>query len=50
MGKGRGRTGWGKVRGIGSIIGGHKIDGERLRMAEETAKSKNLHVQPMNMN
>ena len=28
----------------------YKIDGERLRMIKETEKSKNLHVQPMDMN
>ena len=31
VGRGRGRIGE-KVQGISSIIGGHKIDGERLRM------------------
>ena len=42
---------WGeKVQGIRSIIHRHKIDGDRLRMLQETEKSKNLYVQPMNMN
>ena len=38
------------LQGIGSIIGSHKIDGEMLKMVQETEKSKNLYVQPMNMN
>ena len=38
-----------KVQGIRSIIGRHKIDGERLRIVWETEKPKNLYVQPMNM-
>ena len=47
---GGGREEWGKVQGIRSIIGRHKIDGDRLRMVLETEKSKNLYVQPMDMN
>ena len=43
-----GRMG-GKVQGIGSIIGRHKIDGGRLRIVQETEKPKNLYVQPMDM-
>ena len=39
-----------KVQGLRSIIGRHKIDGERLRMVQETENSKNLYVQPMDMN
>ena len=39
-----------KVQGIRSIIGRYKIDGERLRMLQETQKSKKLYVQPMNTN
>ena len=39
-----------KVQGIRSIIGRHKIDGERSKMVQETEHSKNLHVQPMDMN
>ena len=49
MKKGRGRM-RGKVQGIRSIIGKHKIYGERLRMIKGTKKSKNLYVQPMKMN
>ena len=48
-GSGRGRVGK-KLQGIISITGRHKIDGERLRMEQETENSKNLHGQPMNMN
>ena len=33
-----------------SIIGRHKIDGERSKMVQETENSKNLYVQPMDMN
>ena len=33
-----------------SIIGRHKIDGERSKMVKETENSKNLYVQPMDMN
>ena len=40
----------GKVQRIRNMIGRHKIDGERLRMVQETTKSKNLYVQPMDMN
>ena len=50
VGKERGRTGEGKVQGIRCIIGRHKIDRERLRMVQETENSKNLYVQPMDMN
>ena len=38
-----------KLQGIRSTMGMYKIDGERLRMIKETEKSKNLHVQPMDM-
>ena len=38
------------VQGIRSIIGRHKIDGEKSKMAQETENSKNLYVQPMDMN
>ena len=40
----------GKVQGIRSINGRHKIDRGRLRIVWEMEKPKNLHVQPMNMN
>ena len=40
----------GKVQGRRSIISGHKIDGEREKMGQETESSKNLYVQPMDMN
>ena len=43
MGRGRGGMG-GKVEGIRSIIGRHKIDGERLRIVEEVEKPKNLYI------
>ena len=49
-GKGEGRSRRGKIQGIRSIIGRHKIDGETSKMVEETENSKNLHVQPMDMN
>ena len=49
VGRQRGGMG-GKVQGIRSIIGKHKIYGERLRMIKGTKKSKNLYVQPMKMN
>ena len=49
MGRGRGRMGQ-MLQGIRSITGRHKIDEERLRMPQETEKSKNLYVQPMDMN
>ena len=40
----RGRGEWReKVQGI-SIIGRHKIDRRRLRIAQEMEKSKNLYV------
>ena len=48
LGEGRRRMGE-KVQGIRSTMGIYKIDGERLRMIKETEKSKNLHVQPMDM-
>ena len=42
---------WGKkVQGIRSINGRHKIDKERLRTVWEMEMSKNLYVQPMDMN
>ena len=47
---GRGEKQWGKVQGIRSIISRHKIDGERPKMVQETENSKNLYVQPMDMN
>ena len=34
----------GKVEGIRSIIGRHKIDRERLRIVEEVEKPKNLNI------
>ena len=40
----------GKVQRIKSVIAGHKIDKERSTMVEETENSKNLYVQPMDMN
>ena len=48
--RGGGEEWGGKVQGIRSIIGRHNIDGERLRMVQETENSKNLYVQPMDMN
>ena len=45
--RGRGEDGE-KVQRIRSIIGRHKIGGEKLRMVQETEKSKNL--QPVDMN
>ena len=39
-----------KVQGIRSINGRHKIDKERLRTVWEMEMSKNLYVQPMDMN
>ena len=47
---GRGEDLGGKLQEIRSIIGRHKIDRERLRMVQETENSKNLNVQPMDMN
>ena len=36
---------WGeKVQGIRRIIGRRRIDGERLRMVQETENSKKLYV------
>ena len=49
-GEGEGRNGGQKVQGRRSIISRHKIDRERSKMVEETKNSKNLHVQPMDMN
>ena len=40
----------GKVPGIRSINGRYKIDRGRLRVVWEMEKSKNLYVQPMDMN
>ena len=37
-------------QGIRSIFGRHKMDGDRLRMVQETENSENLCVQPMDMN
>ena len=48
-GGGEGEQG-GKVQGIRSIIGRHKIDRGKLRIVQEIEKPKNLHVQPMDMN
>ena len=39
-----------KVQQIRSMIGRHKIDGERSKMVKETENSKNLYVQPTYMN
>ena len=39
-----------KVTEKRSIIGRQKIDGERSKMVQETENSKNLYVQPMDMN
>ena len=36
-------NGKGEVQGIRSIIGRHKIDRGRLRIAQEMEKLKNLH-------
>ena len=42
---------WGEeVQGLRSIIGRHKIDGERPKIVQETDNLKNLHAQTMNMN
>ena len=42
---------WGeKVQGIRSMIGRRKIEGERSKVVQETDNSKNLYVQPMNVN
>ena len=37
-----GRNSGGKVQGIRSIIGRHKIDRERPKMIQETENSKNI--------
>ena len=39
-----------KVQGIRNIIGRYKIGRERSKMVWETEDSKNLYVQPMDMN
>ena len=49
-GEGEGWNKGGKVQGRRSIIGKHKIDKERSNMVFETENSKNLYVQPMEMN
>ena len=49
VGRQRGGMG-GKVQGIRSIISRHKVDRERQKMVQEMEKSKNIYVQPMNMN
>ena len=49
-GEGEGRNSGGKVEGRRSIIGRHKIKGEKSKMVWETENSKNLYVQPMDMN
>ena len=49
-GEGGGRNKWGKVQGRRSITSRHKIDGEKLKMIWETENSKNLYVQPVDMN
>ena len=38
------------VQGRRSIVGKHKIDEERSKMVWETEDSKNVYVQPMDMN
>ena len=48
-GRRRGRMG-GKVQGIKSIIGRHKIDREWFRIVWEMMKSKNLYVRPKDKN
>ena len=40
----------GKVHGIRSIHGRHKIDRGRLRIGWGMKKPKHLYVQPMDMN
>ena len=50
VGRGRGRREEETVQGRRSIICGHKIDRERSKMVQETENSKNLYVQPMDMN
>ena len=49
-GEREGRNRGDKVQGRRSIIGRHKIDRERSKMVAETENSKNLYVQPMDMN
>ena len=49
-GEGEGRKSGEKVQGRRSIISRHKIDRERSKMVQETENSKNLYVQPMDMN
>ena len=40
----------GKVQGITSIIGRHKIDRGRLRIVWKMEKPKNLYLGPVDMN
>ena len=48
---GRGKGGMGEnVQGRRSMVSRHKVDGERQKMVWETEDSKNLYVQPMDMN
>ena len=49
QGRGEGRMRE-KAQGIRSIIGRHKIDRGRLKIAQKMEKPKNLFVQPMDMN
>ena len=49
-GEGEGRNRREMVQGRRSIVGKHKIDEERSKMVWETEDSKNLYVQPMDMN
>ena len=39
-----------KVQGIRSINGRYKTDRERSKTVQETENSKNLYVQPMDLN
>ena len=51
VGRGEMEGEWGeKVQGTRSIIGRHKIDVQRSKLVQETEDSKNLYVQPMDMN
>ena len=45
-GEGEGRKSREKVQGRRSIIGRHKIDGERSKMVKETENSKNYMYNP----
>ena len=48
--QGEGGENGGKVQGIKRIIGRYKIDRGRLRIVWEMEKTKNLYVQPIDMN